>query len=245
MLEYRRPRMRMFLISLSLGFSSLSMAEGPARKKAANSVFYYSHSTDGSLRFTDEPPSEMPQRRASKRQAKMRQNRINAVELPPQKTHTFDTEVYVPQSEILVTYRPAERVPLLPTKHSRYIDLIQEAAARYRVDAALIAAIVKTESANNPLAVSHKGARGLMQLMLETAAELGVKDIHDPKQNVFGGTRYIKQLLRRYEGDVDLALAAYNAGPAAVDRYKGIPPYPETIDYVARVRKYYAQFESF
>jgi soluble lytic murein transglycosylase-like protein len=107
------------------------------------------------------------------------------------------------------------------------------------VDARLVEAIVQVESAGNPSAVSPKGARGLMQLMPERAAALGVRDAFDPLQNVDGGVRHIRDLLQRFGGDVTLALAAYNAGEAAVRAHAGIPPFAETREYVRRVRALY------
>ncbi len=109
--------------------------------------------------------------------------------------------------------------------------IIEASAAEFNVDPALVEAIVYNESAFDPGATSRAGATGLMQLMPETAASLGVSDVYDPAQNVRGGTRYLRGLLDRFH-DVALAIAAYNAGPAAVERYGSIPPYAETRDYV-------------
>ena len=118
-------------------------------------------------------------------------------------------------------------------------SLATEAARRHGVDPELVLAMVAAESAFRPDAVSPKGAQGLMQLMPATARELGVADSLDPFQNLDGGIRYLKQLLASYDGDVKKAVAAYNAGPGAVRRHKGVPPYRETLHYVERVLRQY------
>lgn len=114
-------------------------------------------------------------------------------------------------------------------------EMLAEAGQQHNLDADLLASVVKAESNGNARAVSRAGARGLMQLMPATAAEQGVNDSFRPDENVRGGSAYLDQLLLRYHDNIALALAAYNAGPAAVDRYHGIPPYHETRVYVARV----------
>jgi soluble lytic murein transglycosylase len=122
---------------------------------------------------------------------------------------------------------------------SHYDTLIDEASRQYDLSFSLIKAIIRAESAFNPKAVSSKGAMGLMQIMPENLETLQVNDPFNPKQNIMGGSRYFKFLLDRFEGKVPLALAAYNAGPAAVDTYRDIPPYPETKAYVQRVMKFF------
>jgi soluble lytic murein transglycosylase-like protein len=117
--------------------------------------------------------------------------------------------------------------------------MVHEVAERYHVDPALIRAVVETESHWNPAAVSRRGALGLMQLVPETAQRMGVNDVFDPKQNLDGGVHYLRSLLERYNGDLDKALAAYNAGPGAVDRAGGIPRYRETRKYVQKVTDSY------
>jgi soluble lytic murein transglycosylase-like protein len=125
----------------------------------------------------------------------------------------------------------------LSTRATLYNDLIEEHASRNVVSADLVRAVIQAESAFNPRAVSPKGAMGLMQLMPATAAEHGVLDPFNPAENIRAGVRYLKQLLDSYEGRVELALAAYNAGPGAVKKYGGkVPPYRETQNYVARIQ---------
>jgi soluble lytic murein transglycosylase-like protein len=116
-----------------------------------------------------------------------------------------------------------------------YQLLIERTAERHQLDPLLLAALVEVESGRNADAVSPKGARGLGQLMPATARRFDVADVHDPAENLDGAARYLAWLIERYQGDLTLALAAYNAGEGAVDRHLGVPPYPETRDYVRKV----------
>ncbi|MBI3635583.1 MAG: lytic transglycosylase domain-containing protein [Candidatus Rokubacteria bacterium] len=116
-----------------------------------------------------------------------------------------------------------------------YVREIEAAAHRYGVSESLISAVIRIESGFNPLAISRKGARGLMQLMPGTASVLGVQNSFDPRENIDGGVRHLRGLIDRFGNDLPLALAAYNAGEQAVTMYRGVPPYPETRDYVKRI----------
>ena len=131
-------------------------------------------------------------------------------------------------------------VKAVPSKNlkeavGQYDDIIAEAAERHGVDTSLIKAVIATESGGNARAVSSSNAKGLMQLIDSTATLVGVKNSFDPKQNINGGVKYLRQLLDKFDGDEALALASYNAGPARVEKHKGVPPIPETQRYVKRV----------
>ena len=129
-------------------------------------------------------------------------------------------------------------------KESAEFDrLIAATCQRYGVEFALVKAVIKAESAFDPKALSPAGARGLMQLMPDTAALHRVRDVHTPRDNIEGGVRHLRWLLNRFRGNLTLALAAYNAGPETVVRYNGIPPYQETQEYVQRVLRYRESYE--
>lgn len=122
---------------------------------------------------------------------------------------------------------------------NKYEDIINAASNSFGVDKNLIKSVILTESAANQNAVSSAKAKGLMQLIDSTATEMGVSNVWDPKENIFGGTKYLAEMLRKYNGDMNLALASYNAGPQNVDKYGGIPPFEETQNYVKRVKGYF------
>ena len=135
-------------------------------------------------------------------------------------------------------------IPRQPEVKPPFRELVEAAAARYKVDADLITSVIAVESNFDPKAVSRKNARGLMQLLPETAARLGVQNIFDPQENIDAGTRYLRDLLQQYHNDLVLTLAAYNAGPENVRVYGRVPPFAETISYVRRVKSTYENSKS-
>jgi len=150
-------------------------------------------------------------------------------------------------AEDVVAIEPEDSFTSLPAKaivKPPYRELVQAAAARYNVDADLITSVIAVESNFDPKALSRKNARGLMQLLPETAARLGVQDIYDPQENIDAGTRYLRELLEKYNNNLTLALAAYNAGPDRVEQYGRVPPFTETLSYVRRVKRSYDKSKS-
>jgi soluble lytic murein transglycosylase-like protein len=152
------------------------------------------------------------------------------VDVPAEDVESYSTQADPPPSN-------AATPAATPAKSTGQI--VSEASKKQGVDSDFIHSVIKQESAGNSNAVSRTGARGLMQLMPGTALHLGVNDSFNPEQNVHGGALYLRELLERYNGDAIKALAAYNAGPGAVDHYKGVPPYRETRQYVQRVIREY------
>jgi membrane-bound lytic murein transglycosylase B len=130
---------------------------------------------------------------------------------------------------------PVTSIPITPSNVYDYDSIIKEMSTKYQVPENLIRSVIKAESNFNPDAVSKSGAKGLMQLMPDTASDMGVTDVMDPTQNIEGGTKYLHQLLTHYNNDYVKAVAAYNAGPTNVDKYGGVPPFEETINYVKKV----------
>ncbi len=138
-------------------------------------------------------------------------------------------------------YAPQDRDP---ARYTRYDEHIRAAALLYQIPEPLVRAVIKVESDYDPRAVSYAGARGLMQLMPETADRMQVKDINDPRENIFGGVRYLRVLANMFNGDLDLTVAGYNAGEGAVVQYGGIPPYAQTKDYVVKVTQFYRRYRT-
>lgn len=137
----------------------------------------------------------------------------------------------------------SESVPSLDLAESKNFDyLISELAKKYEIDFALVKAMIRAESGFNPNAISRKGAKGLMQLMPETALRMNVSNVFNPKENIEGGVRYLKYLLSLFKNDLRLSLAAYNAGENIVSQLGTIPPYRETVDYVRKVLSFYQSY---
>jgi Transglycosylase SLT domain len=156
------------------------------------------------------------------------------VEIPREEVVAIEPEeVFTP---IVVTVKPGALA-----QNAQFGQFIQSAATRFHVDADLISSVIAIESNFNPKAVSRRNARGLMQLIPGTANRLGVRNVFDPAENIDAGTRYLGELLHRYDNDLILALAAYNAGPERVQKYGRVPPFPETMSYVKRVKHTYDQ----
>jgi soluble lytic murein transglycosylase-like protein len=199
------------VVLLILCAASAAHAQTPARQTFDNFDF-----ENG---FRIEPPASMPTVRKSRRATGLR----------------------------LTAYTGAESLPMtaansldgFTTGDARVDSFIADSGKRNGVDPVLLYAIMHRESSFKKFAVSYKGARGLMQLMPATAVRFGVRDIFDPAQNIEGGARYVRFLLDRFGGDVRLALAGYNAGEGAVDKYRGVPPYSETQEYVRRIGERY------
>ncbi|MBA4371835.1 MAG: lytic transglycosylase [Thermodesulfovibrio sp.] len=143
---------------------------------------------------------------------------------------------------VLRENRPEEKQSLSlkqPIARADYSHYVQKAATKYDIDSALINAVIKTESNGNHKAISRKGAIGLMQLMPTTASDMNVRNPYNPEENIEGGTRYLRAMLEKFNGDLTLALAAYNAGPGTVEKYRSVPPISETRDYVKKVYSLY------
>lgn len=162
---------------------------------------------------------------------------------PVQKTKaSYDKSAIPSAQENTVSTTPQAISPKAERRSIQHA--IQRAAKKYNVPSDLIQSVIRCESNFQPDALSHAGAQGLMQLMPATANDLGVTDPYDIQQNIDGGTRYLRQMLDRFEGDIKNALAAYNAGPGTVSRYGGVPPYRETQAYVEKVMRYAARAET-
>ncbi len=140
---------------------------------------------------------------------------------------------------LLLALAPALAAAAAPDLRKLYGPIVKQVAGRHRIDPELVHVVIRAESNYDAFAISSAGAMGLMQLMPVTARQYGVLNVFDPAQNIEGGVRYLKDLVKLYDGRTDLVLAAYNAGQEAVRRYKGIPPYPATRSYIAGIMRSY------
>jgi soluble lytic murein transglycosylase-like protein len=204
----------LFILTASL-VSSLFLVVNPETVFASGASIYVIERADGSVTFTSRKP----------------------------KTGNFKV---LSQSSKKISYsRVQSKKPQWPTLvgKGKYSQIIDVTSVKAGVDPNLVKAVVQVESSFNPNATSNKGAMGLMQLMPQTAKRLGVKDPYKPEDNIKGGVKYLKLLLDRYDGNIGLTLAAYNAGEYAVEKHGGIPPFDETIKYVRKVVELQQQYK--
>lgn len=167
----------------------------------------------------------------------------DTIEMPEivENSNQKEIEVVFPEKHPATASKKASYAQL--RKERKFQEMILIASENYQIEAALIKAIIMAESGYNPRAISKVGAAGLMQLMPRTAASLGVEDIYDPAHNIDGGVKYFKKLMVKYQGNIQLALAAYNAGWKNVKRYNGVPPFEATIKYIKKVKKYHQYYK--
>jgi soluble lytic murein transglycosylase-like protein len=152
------------------------------------------------------------------------------------------------KSEIKIEFKN-DSTAISPSKNSinrlnKFDDIIDRASKSHNVDKNLIKSVILAESAANPKAISQANAKGLMQLIDSTASDMNVKNVWNPQDNIFGGTKYLSKMLNQFDGDVEMSLAAYNAGPGNVQKYDGVPPFEETKNYINRIKGYMKYWEN-
>ena len=217
--------------SIYLSLPIMAAVQWPAAVKSVHEAFQQEKSA---------PPPEAAKPRYRLvyplQQDRYRLVEIKAFALPPASETRMAKRRYSGSEKLIAAH-------LARKKHHIYHPIIHEAANRHEVDPALVKAIIMAESGYDPKAISKRGAKGLMQLMPSTAKALGVEDVFNPEHNINGGVRYFKRLVNRFNGDVRLALAAYNAGSRKVKQYQGIPPFKATRFYIKKVLTYYEYFK--
>lgn len=226
------PRTILGISSVALLLAGLLALSAPASAGEIQRIVH----PDGRVEYTNVPAEQRNRRQGGKAETIYKYRRFDGV-----LAFTDQRPLHIGDYEVLrfdcYACKPGSTIDWrrTPLNLNAYADLVAQAARHYQVDPALVRAVIHAESAFRADARSNKGALGLMQLMPQTAQELGVTDALDEVQNIQGGVRYLAALLQRFDGDISLATAAYNAGPGAVERYSGIPPYAETRAYVERV----------
>ncbi len=195
--------------------------------------------------FEQEIASKMSETKSLGIAEKLYRN-ITGEELPLQIRNKISERIT--PAKIHNTHVPADSTEVLPSNSAKqrlnnYQPHIEEASKKFGISQDMIKSIIMTESAANNKAVSRAKAKGLMQLIDSTASDMGVRNVFNPRENILGGTKYFAQMLRQYSGDVKLALAAYNAGPQNVAKYKGVPPFEETKNYINKVLGYLDHFK--
>lgn len=206
-----------------------------AAAPAAPAQIWMSRGPDGTLHFTNVPARRRPDARVyisspDRPAAGPRESQV--ITMPPAPTASAETRALYQQT--------AQD----PARYARFDEHIREAAQLYQLPEALIRAVIRQESDFNPYSVSSSNAMGLMQLLPATAASMSVTDPFDPRQNILGGTRFLRLLANTFNGDLVLTVAAYNAGAGAVIRYGAVPPYDETQHYVRQVLRYYYEYRA-
>ena len=219
---FPRVTMKIALKLACILFTVLGLSSMPARAQLASYM-----DDNGNLVFINSNPPVL-------RNAAAKSPKLDSAPHPTTPAEPVASQPAAPAAAISLTSAPLQAVP-----PAALDQVVQESAERHHVDPALVRAVISTESNWKTTAVSSKGALGLMQLIPGTAQRLGVGNAFDPAQNVDAGTRYLGMMLERYNGDVNKALAAYNAGPGAVDRFGGVPNYRETRNYVQKVTSSY------